>query len=345
MYGMTMIVGGACGPAFESALRRALGELGATVLEQTTVPDLPARYAWVWSRGPEPEVPSLAVKQLGRGGLAIDVRTPRFPLWNMALARRLSAYLGVWSAVMVNDRLYDEYGCGFYYAGQVVEAAARRFSEIVTAGGAMSWFHGEFSAVEDENRRHFSARAALVGVEDSCHRVTGGGPIHVFALGARSGGSLHDFDDQMRMNIVDVLPWLRVDAPATTRAVVVDRGDAHVDTVRALAPPGATVETHCLPATYHLLPDGSLDELDSTAVVLHCGAHGSTDALLTALRAIPAAAALVRTGASGIEAWSRHHGGDWTRTVPRDLASLVTAYDPVTRASDERPIRWDFCDG
>ncbi len=343
MYGMAMLVGGGHTRRFESALRQALDDLGATVLEQATVQDSQKRYEWARSVSSGTELPTLAVSGRACGVVSIDVRGPRHPLYNLGLARRLSARLGVWSAAVVNDRLYDEYGCGFFYAGHVVEAAARTHSGIVfRSGGRMSWFHGPFVDVEDENRRNFSARSTgLVGNDDAYHWLKPrGGPIQVLALGTKRGGSVYDFDTELRLNDTKALACVRLDAAPAMQAVVVDHGDAHLETMRTLAPAGARTDVHCLPPTYDLLPDRSLDERESNAVVLRCDDPRVADTLLAGLGSTPAAA-ILRFDAPGAETWCRQRGGAWTRAAPRDLPSLLAAYDPVTRASREPPIRWD----
>src|SRR5262245_34335628 len=129
MYGMRMFIAGSVTPAFEAVLDLVLGELGVVVLERATLPTWLARYDWVKARADHPaaryrdyppyEIPSIALTDAS--GLdryvTLDVRAPRSPLWNLGLVRRLSARLGVWGAAMINDRLHDHYGTGFFYAG------------------------------------------------------------------------------------------------------------------------------------------------------------------------------------------------------------------------------------
>jgi hypothetical protein len=353
MYGMALIVGGRRTAAFETALPAVLAELGASVLERTTVHEWSQRYEWVrsakWGRmscsgsAGYGEVPSLAVSELSCGSgrfLSIDVRCPRLPLWNLGLARRLSARLGVWAAAMVNDRLYDEYGCGFFYAGHVIEAAVRGLSGIVLESGAkLSWFSGRFADLEDENRRNFRARvAALSGAYD----VPGRPPIDVLALGAADGGSLYDFDASMRSRQAEASSWLDVHAGPVTRAVVADHGTAHVDALQSLERLGWTLAVHDLPPSYRALPDGTLDEVGVNAVVLAGGELCALDPLLAAVESTPAAAAGFRFGAHSSEVRWRERGGAWNRTEPCDLPALIAAHGPIARITEEPPLRWDF---
>ena len=70
------------------------------------------------------------------------------------LLRRLSARLGTWAAVMVNDRWQSQYGFGYFFGGHVIEAAVRTMETVVFAPrGAPGWFGG--ALVEEESLRRF----------------------------------------------------------------------------------------------------------------------------------------------------------------------------------------------
>jgi len=359
MFGMRMFVGGVRGGAFDAALGDTLRELGAVVLERGAVREWSARYEWararasgpaaMWRGEPLGEVPSLAVHEgTGEGGerfLVIDVRGPRSPLWSLGLARRLSVRLGVWAAAIVNDRLRDDYGFGFFYAGHVIEAAARTISDVVVASGgdAARWFQG--ARVEEESHRRFFERAKLLaGIRDP-HALfpASGAQVDVLALGAADHGSLYDADAQTRPTTAGARGWFEVAAAPVTRAVVVDRSDAHVGTAPVLASLGWEVDVHALPPSYAVLPDGSLDERESNVMALRGDARCVPNALLRALEMTTAAATVVRFGGelAGVEAWHREPGAPWTRTRPNEVGTLVAAYDPVTRAAHARPLAWD----
>lgn len=117
MYTSQLIAGARSREAVEQALRLALPTLGLVVREAVDV----ANVSELWERRRNDA--SVAIGRCGTDLYGVDVRGPRSPSWNNELARRLSQHLGGWATSLVNDRLLDEYGRGYFLDGLVIEAA------------------------------------------------------------------------------------------------------------------------------------------------------------------------------------------------------------------------------
>lgn len=329
MFAAAFAVGAPHIRELERVVRAVLGELDIEIIGDATVLGLDARYELATSEaalaraGAATEAPSVAL-YAASGELdpifAVDVRGPRSPLWHLCLAQGLSCELGAWAAALVNDRLRDDYGYGFFLAGHPVEGDVGKTID------------------EDANWARFKTLLAHVG-----------GDLTVSAAMLKSLPTT---------SVVRVL-FLGLDNRADEVPPVLRRPDGMtrtIGTLTAFAPDehegiermlqsiGLTVTTFNTQPSYYVLPDGSLDE--ATRPVLCFGGRApvrSAD-VLDVLARVTSRAAIVELGArpGEIQAWTRAGGARFVRLEGDGVDVLARAWEPIEEWTSLRPMVWRF---
>ena len=142
-----MAFGGWTGARFDAALERALLGLGYAIDMRTEHRTMEGYYRWLATQGrngppgtPDGEPPSVLYfrcGELSNGPMLIEmqVRHVRSPRWNVRLCRGVTAALGGFGVVYVNDKQEDDYGYGVHFAGCTIEAAVRSLLRLEYRAG------------------------------------------------------------------------------------------------------------------------------------------------------------------------------------------------------------------
>ncbi len=305
MYGFEMAVAGCVDDAFETGVVETLASMGVVVRARVET-SWAARYEWARSLVPREQIEHTTLAMGEVDGVArVDLRGLRHPAHGLSIAQSLSRRSLGLAGVMINDRLTDHYGLGFFFGGFALESSL-----------------GVRTMQEEQNLTTWRATTRAFGIE-----TTRPLKVRALALACADGRDASALDARYARERTPAWRATVPNDPICCAAIVVDesRADALAEDTRRrgwrveIVPLDETCEALLL-ASSSQRPDALVEALDCTATVTYF----SGDA---------------------IEAWWRDaHDTTWTHERGRGVTLLARAWEPVRRASPNAMWRAFRCE-
>lgn len=346
MYRFELAVAGRLDAPFEQRVVDVLGTMGIVVREGI-VTSAQGRYAWARVGAREGERPTLALRACRLHDtemVTVDVRGPRHPAHGLMLAQQLSRRGQGFAAAMINDRLTDHYGLGFFFAGFPLEGLMRTPSFVTARFGADR--HAALPPLgvalwEEMNLAAWKLTgAALTGATPpwACSET-----VHAFVIEGAAGESVRELDERWYRapRAVPTVSPIAAAPAAFSCATIAGLPLSRLEGLAARARvDGWRTNIEVLAPSYDVGAEGNVDEAERPVLLL--ASTQRPDDLRRLVEQAGAVATVAYLVPDAFETWSKARFTSWEHGRGRGAAALASAWSPITALLSVGPIHFSF---